>query len=139
MLKSFFGKLLAGFLTIVLCLMLAVPKIFGISSYTVLTGSMEPTIPVGSLIYVKAVDPQTLIEGDVAVFYDGQSTIPVTHRVVENLTGEGQIITKGDANAQEDIAPIPYPNVVGKMLLQSMDAELFERVQQHRCSEGYNR
>ena len=36
---------------IVLCLMLTVPRFAGYTGYCVLTGSMEPTIPVGSLIY----------------------------------------------------------------------------------------
>ena len=102
---------------IVLCLMLAVPRLLGIQSYTVLTGSMEPSIPVGSLIYAKYTEPQTLAEGDVIVFNDSNASIPVTHRVVENNTQEGQIITKGDANAQEDFAPISYYDVLGKVLL----------------------
>ena len=102
---------------IVLCLMLAVPRLLGIQSYTVLTGSMEPSIPVGSLIYAKYTEPQTLAEGDVIVFNDSNASIPVTHRVVENNTQEGQLITKGDANAQEDFAPISYYDVLGKVLL----------------------
>ena len=102
---------------IVLCLMLAVPRLLGIQSYTVLTGSMEPSIPVGSLIYAKYTEPQTLADGDVIVFNDSNASIPVTHRVVENNTQEGQIITKGDANAQEDFAPISYYDVLGKVLL----------------------
>lgn len=102
---------------IVLCLMLAVPRLLGIQSYTVLTGSMEPSIPVGSLIYAKYTEPQTLAEGDVIVFNDSNASIPVTHRVVENDTQTGQIITKGDANAQEDFAPISYYDVLGKVLL----------------------
>ena len=101
----------------VLCLMLAVPRLLGIQSYTVLTGSMEPSIPVGSLIYAKYTEPQTLAEGDVIVFNDSNASIPVTHRVVENDTQTGQIITKGDANAQEDFAPISYYDVLGKVLL----------------------
>ena len=65
----------------------------------------------------KSVDPLTLQADDVAVFYDGMSTVPVTHRVIENRTGDGMIVTKGDANGQADIAPIPYYNIVGKMIL----------------------
>ena len=71
-------------IVIVLCLSLIVPKFFGINSYTVLTGSMEPSIPVGSLVCAKATEPDTLAVGDVIVFYDGINSIPVTHRVVEN-------------------------------------------------------
>jgi signal peptidase I len=44
-------------LLIVLGLMLAVPRLFGIKLFTVLSGSMEPALSVGDLIYVKPVDP----------------------------------------------------------------------------------
>lgn len=103
--------------TIVLCLTLTVPKLFGIQSYTVLTGSMEPNIPVGSLIYVKSVEPELLQPGDVALFYEGVGDVPIAHRVVENVYGESELITKGDANEKNDIAPIPYQNVIGKVLV----------------------
>ena len=56
-------------IVIVLCLSLIVPKFFGINSYTVLTGSMEPSIPVGSLVCAKATEPDTLAVGDVIIFF----------------------------------------------------------------------
>ena len=104
-------------IVIVLCLSLIVPRVFGISSYTVLTGSMEPSVPVGSVVYAKAIEPSLLEAGDIVVFYDGRNDIPVTHRVVENQTEDSQIITKGDANDTNDITPIPYQNVIGKVVL----------------------
>jgi signal peptidase len=102
-------------IVIVLCLALTVPRLLGYSSYTVLTGSMEPTIPVGSVVYAKPADPLTLSVGDVIVFYDGRSAIPVTHRILENDTACGQVITKGDANAQEDLTPIAYYDIIGRV------------------------
>ena len=104
-------------IVIVLCLSLIIPRVFGISSYTVLTGSMEPSVPVGSVVYAKAIEPSALETGDIVVFYDGRNDIPVTHRVVENQTEDAQIITKGDANESTDITPIPYQNVIGKVVL----------------------
>ena len=47
------------------CLGLTVPRFVGIQSYVVVTGSMEPSIPVGSLVYAKPVEPETLQVGDV--------------------------------------------------------------------------
>ena len=102
---------------IALCLSVTAPKIFGISSYTVITGSMEPSVPVGSVVYAKASEPQALTAGDIIVFYDGRTSVPVTHRIVENQMNEGQVITKGDANATVDISPIPYNNIIGKVIL----------------------
>ena len=103
-------------LAILVCLSLAVPKLFGVSGYAVITGSMEPTIPVGSMIYAKYEDPHALNVGDVIVFYDGYSEVPVTHRVVENNPTDGILVTQGDANPEPDMAPILYPNVIGKVV-----------------------
>ena len=75
---------------IVLCLMLTVPRLAGYAGYCVLTGSMEPTIPVGSLIYSESVDPASIAEGDVIVFSDGRSDVPITHRVISNDAENGQ-------------------------------------------------
>ena len=104
-------------IVIVICLSLVVPRAFGITCYTVLTGSMEPAVPVGSVVYAKPTEPAQLEAGDVIVFYDGRNEIPVTHRVVENQSSDGQVITKGDANSSVDIAPIPYSNIIGKVVL----------------------
>ena len=102
---------------IAFCLTLVAPKIFGISAYTVLTGSMEPAVPVGSVVYAKSVDPTSLAEGDIVVFYDGRNELPVTHRIVQNDPSEGQIITKGDANNAVALSPIQYGNIIGKVVL----------------------
>ena len=104
------------------CLALTVPRFAGIQSYVVVSGSMEPSIPVGSLVYAKPVEPATLQTGDVIVFYstnaasssDG-TAYPITHRVVENHTQDSEIITKGDANESADIYPAAYVNIVGKV------------------------
>lgn len=104
-------------LAIILCLGLAVPKFFGVNGYTVLTGSMEPTIPVGSLVMVKYAAPQILQPGDVVVFYDGVDPLPVTHRLVQNDTDKGIISTQGDANDAPDPMMTPYANIIGKVLV----------------------
>ena len=107
------------------CLGLTVPRFVGIQTYVVVTGSMEPSIPVGSLVYAKPVEPETLQVGDVIVFYSTNAAsngtaqdgaIPITHRVIENHIDKGEIITKGDANESVDMFPAAYINVVGKML-----------------------
>ncbi len=104
--------------TIILCLGLAVPRLTGIDSYVVVSGSMEPAIPVGSMVYSRPVDPATLQPGDIIVFYGSnqKESVPVTHRVVENHTETGEIITKGDANANADMQPAAYINVAGKVV-----------------------
>ena len=109
---------------ILLCLALAAPRLAGIKTFVVISGSMEPAIPVGSMVYSKEVDPKTLETGDVIVFYSSNApqgggtgeVIPVTHRVVLNDTTNGEITTKGDANEKNDISKVAYLNVEGKVI-----------------------
>ena len=38
------------------------------------------------------------------------------HRVRENVSAEGELVTKGDANDEVDIRPVPYQNVLGRVV-----------------------
>ncbi|NCB92774.1 MAG: signal peptidase I [Clostridia bacterium] len=99
------------------CLPLTVPKLMGYHIYTVVSGSMEPAIPTGSLVYIKYSPPEEVKEKEVIAFYsamDGASII--THRVEVNNTNMGQFLTKGDANEERDMNPIPYDNYIGKVV-----------------------
>ena len=95
---------------------LIVPRILGYTPYTVLSGSMEPQYPIGSVVYVQQADPALIGENDV-VMYQLANGVPVTHRVVSVDSAERTLITKGDANPTEDIAPIPLDAVVGKAVM----------------------
>lgn len=87
---------------------------FGIKTFAVLSGSMEPAILTGSLAYVDTgVECNEIAEGDVVAFDIGDNKV-VTHRVVENDV-DGQImITKGDANVDVDLAPVTYADYIGE-------------------------
>lgn len=100
-------------LVVAICIPMTVPRLFGYEAYTVVSGSMEPAIPVGSAIYLKAAVPEEIAEGDVIAFYKGRAV--VTHRVVENRKVSGEFITKGDANAEKDMEPVPYSALIGRM------------------------
>ena len=90
---------------------LALPQIRGQLTYNIETGSMEPEIPVGSMIIVEACDPGDLAEGDIIAFSAGESV--VAHRIVSNNVIEGRIETKGDANEEKDFEPVEYSQVIG--------------------------
>ncbi len=92
---------------------LIVPRILGYTPYTVLSGSMEPNYPIGSVVFVHHVEPEHIHENDV-VMYQLANGIPVTHRVVSVNSAQRTLITKGDANPTADIAAIPLDAVVGK-------------------------
>lgn len=89
-------------------------KAMGLQMYTVLSGSMEPNYPTGSLIYVKDAEPEELVAGDVITYKLSADTI-ATHRIVAVLSDGGEISfrTKGDANDQEDASPVDGDDVIG--------------------------
>ena len=108
-----FGALLIA-AVIAFCAPVTVPRVFGYEPFEVITGSMEPGIPVGSLVYAKTLSTnelQGVQQGDIIAFYENGGA--VVHRVVTNRTSLGEFVTKGDANDSEDLQPIPYDNVVG--------------------------
>ena len=77
----------------------------------VYTGSMEPAIPVGSVVVIKLANPENLKIGDIICFQLSQPT-SITHRII-NITEEG-FITKGDANEDPDTWIVKNENVIGK-------------------------
>lgn len=95
------------------CVPILVPQIMGYEIYHVLTGSMEPEIPVGSILYVEKVAPENIVTDDVIAFHGADGII--THRVVENHVVEGELTTKGDANAGEDLSAVDYEAVIGRV------------------------
>lgn len=98
---------------------LTVPKWFGYNIYNVLTSSMEPDLPMGSVVYVKECDPASLQQGEIITFRLSRATgLVETHRVIKNDTKMQKITTKGDANAQPDITPVQYNRVVGKVVFK---------------------
>ncbi len=102
-------------LLIVSSLCLVVPRAFGYEAYTVVSGSMAPEIPTGSVVYVRPVEPESVRAGDVIAFQAGRSA--VVHRVVENQSEESSFITKGDANDTIDLSAVPYSQLLGEVAL----------------------
>ncbi len=108
--------LIMMFLVVAFCLPLALPRLLGFEAYAIISGSMEPQIPVGSLVYAKAMAPEEVEVGDIIVFYGGRAGEAVTtHRVVENRNADREFITRGDANAGDDMEARPYENLIGRV------------------------
>ena len=101
-------------LIIASCLPIIVPQLQGQYVYHVISGSMAPEIPVGSIVYVEPTEPELIVTGDIIAFQSGDSVI--THRVVRNYLVEGQFKTKGDANEVEDENRVPYDRLIGKVV-----------------------
>ena len=101
-----------------------VPRILGYSVLRVTTGSMEPEIPVNSMILVRRTDPGAIREGDIITFFSREPGLEGalnTHRVQSIAQRDGSLYftTKGDANALEDQAPVTSEALVGKVVFVS--------------------
>ena len=99
------GMALAAAVLVALVLII-VPLALGATPFTVLTGSMRPTMPPGSLVVSRPTPAQDIHLGDV-ITYQLKSDEPgfVTHRVVgvgTTADGERQFLTRGDANSVDD-------------------------------------
>lgn len=85
--------------------------LLGIRSFDVVTGSMEPQIHVGSIVFVR---PEiTYKVGDVITFT--REKITITHRIIA-ISGENYK-TKGDANKQADAEVVKKYDIIGKNIL----------------------
>lgn len=102
------------YVCIILYLAIAAPVLLGWRPVIVLSGSMEPTLQVGSIIYYKQAFFEQIQEGDVITFLAGNEGDMVTHRVVKKQEISRNFVTKGDANETEDPTPVSYEAVVGK-------------------------
>ncbi|QPS33609.1 signal peptidase I [Brevibacterium casei] len=112
------GILVAAF-SGVLIATVALPLAMGWGPLTVITGSMDPTIPPGSQVIVKPLTPaqaQNLRTGQVITFQiESGGDEVVTHRIisVDEENGETVYRTQGDANAAADPDPVRAVQVRG--------------------------
>lgn len=109
------------------------PSIFGYSLFRVVTGSMEPQIPVDSLILVKREEASNLQVGDVISFYSRDPSLlgeVNTHRIVEIHENEGSLsfTTKGDANNIVDRYDTMEEDLLGKVVFSSASIGKFVRL-----------
>lgn len=107
--------LVAGLLAV----SLIVPRLMNGAALTVLTGSMRPTYPPGSLVVVRPVEPENVRVADVITFQEPGASSFTTHRVVEIGTddlGRREFVTKGDGNETPDIRPVAADSVRGEVV-----------------------
>jgi signal peptidase len=112
-----------GLLALVLMmavLVIVLPMVTTATPYTVLTGSMNPSYPPGTLVIVKPIATDQIRLGDVITYQitSGQPGV-ITHRVIQIVEPSEpgdtvSFITKGDANSLPD-APVKPVQVRGKV------------------------
>ena len=105
------GSVVAGFLIVAVMLVAIGPKVLPYQTFFVRSGSMEPTIEVGELIFLTKVDAADLGVGDIITFErPDRAGVMVTHRItaVETTESGGKVFqTKGDANGTPDTWRVP--------------------------------
>ena len=124
-LKKIFSKILYFSVILVLLLIIAgallskgeAPTIMGYKFLTVLTGSMEPEIKVGSLVVAKETPINNLKVEDIITYKTKNNSSLVTHRIVK-INENGSLVTKGDANNTCDIGEVNEDQLQGKVILK---------------------
>lgn len=104
--------ILVGMMVLLAILLVGI-RLVGIQPYTVLSGSMSPAYPVGSLIYVKPAQPQEVSVGDPITFHLEGTTVVATHRVINIDSKNEGFYTKGDANESPDGQPVAFNRLIG--------------------------
>lgn len=85
--------------------------------FTVLSGSMEPQIPSGSLILTRVENEYNI--NDVITFVPTPETqVPITHRIINIERKNDEVIyySKGDANNAPDNIPVTKNQILGKII-----------------------
>lgn len=109
-------------------------NIGGFSLFRVVTGSMEPTMPVGTLLVSREVDMESVRIGDIICFRAKESVIlgrMMTHRVVEIYQGtNGELLfeTRGDANLVSDGYLVNQSIFVGKVVWYAGGENMLSKV-----------
>lgn len=83
--------------------------IFGLHAYCIQSGSMEPVLRTGSIIFTEKAEE--IIPGDIVMFR--KAGAQVTHRVLGQENGN--YITKGDANPGRDVGTVSGNQMLGKV------------------------
>jgi len=90
---------------------------WGTGFFIISTGSMEPSIPVGSVIFVREVAADKIAVNDIITYLSENRQDIVTHRVMAISEGDGRYVftTRGDANNTDD-SPLAFDRVIGRVV-----------------------
>ena len=95
--------------------------------FRVVTGSMEPEIPIGSLLVARKTDITDIQKDDIVCFRSkeqGMLGTVITHRVIgvyEMPDGQTALQTKGDANLSIDRYDVTTDNLIGCVIWHTGD------------------
>ena len=99
------------------------PPVF--NAYVVMSGSMLPSIKVKDIVVTKKVPEERMDVQDIITFISPDNRfngITITHSIIDkyydSTTNKNYYKTKGDNNNIADEAPVPYDNILGKVILR---------------------
>lgn len=97
---------------------IGLPTLVGGSAMTVLTQSMEPGLPPGTLVVIRPTPVDDIRVGDVVTYQirSGESAV-VSHRVTAKTYTDGELtfVTKGDNNDAVDPEPVREVQIRGTL------------------------
>ena len=73
-------------IVLVIAAVLYIPRLMGLKTYKVLSGSMEPEYHVGSVVYVEKSSIDDIEVGDVITFYINDNTVVTTGLLIKIMT-----------------------------------------------------
>ena len=106
--KNFLFHILYIFILIYLAIF--IPSFWGYKPLVVISGSMEPTLKVGGLLYYEKININEFDRGDILVYQTKEHII--SHRIVDEK--DNNFITKGDSNNTIDSYKINNAQILGK-------------------------
>ena len=106
--KDFIFRII--YILLIIYLLIFVPSLWGQKPLVVISGSMEPTLKVGGILYYEKIDINELDEGDILVYQTKEHII--SHRIVD--INENGFITKGDINNSVDNYLVSDEQILGK-------------------------
>lgn len=115
---AWIGRVILGagaVVTIILVALILAPRVLPVQTLVVVSGSMEPAIPTGSLVLMERVDSASLGVGEIITFQrPDRAGELITHRIVaEQIAPDGTraFATKGDASGVPDPWVVPAVGV----------------------------
>lgn len=114
-LQQILKAVIFGILPFLLFMMITsrTPIILGIRSFVILTGSMQPSLPVGSVVFTQNIPTYQI--GEIIAFKSGD--VNVTHRIIDFEVKDNNFLykTQGDANNSPDSQLISQDKILGKV------------------------
>ena len=109
-------------------------SVFGYSVFRVVTPSMEPTLPVNTLLLAQEVPISDIQVNDIIVFRSKASNMlgaVITHRVIgihPDAAGNIHLETKGDNNNSPDGSFVEEKNLIGRVMNHTSENNIFSDI-----------